>query len=730
MKILRLNPSRDAGRFAYHLRYLLKEKLIEPDAEKKRYRLTELGRTVIGMAEEIEEQFFKRRKMVVRTSRLAMEDFDRTKIVESLIREAGVPVDLAQKIARETESRLSEFKTKYLTAPLIREFVNAILVEKRLEEYRHKLTRLGLPVYDVTQLIKSIGATSLGVGAVHKAAGDAVIEEYTLLNTLPRDIADAHLSGTLHINNLGCWILKPNEFMHDLRFFFQYGLDLGRTDGRGRSYRPPKNIESALLTVSNVLKIAATEISGDQAFDYFNVFLAPFARGISDEKVREALRMLVFNLNHTLTNQGFPLETSLGLEFIVPNFLKENEAIGPNGEKIGTYADFVEETRLIASLLLEISLEDDKHRPIFNPSLIVKVRPEVLEDRECESLLFKSHKLAAERGLPYFANLCAKGQKQVSYTATGCRFAAEWKQDWELDTLRTGSIGSVIINLPRVSYEAEGKQTRFYEFLDEQLEMALRALEIKYQTIRRRSREGLLPFLMQKVDGDHYFRLQNASRLVSFVGLNETTQALLEKAIHKDGEALDLAENIVNYLSKGIHKYTKKPETRPLLSMLPNADAAKRLAELDVENYGWAKVHAQGTRKQPFYTDLIAVPLTSELPWEDRLGIEGKFHRMAPGSHLTILQLADSELDADSLLAVTRRILKTYAIGLYTYNRHLSYCANCQRAFHGILAKCPSCGSVDRVFCSSRVSAKHVLSSFWDSAQRDALVGRASYLLA
>ncbi|MCK5592910.1 helix-turn-helix domain-containing protein, partial [Candidatus Bathyarchaeota archaeon] len=147
MKILRLNPTRDAGRFAYHLKYLLKADLIEPDAEAKKYRLTDLGRTIIDVTEDIEKRFFKRKKMLVRTSRLAMEEFDRNKIIDSLAREANVPIDLAQKIARETEGRLSEFKTKYLTAPLIREFVNAVLVEKGLAEYRHKLTRLGLPVY-------------------------------------------------------------------------------------------------------------------------------------------------------------------------------------------------------------------------------------------------------------------------------------------------------------------------------------------------------------------------------------------------------------------------------------------------------------------------------------------------------------------------------------------------------------------------------------------------------
>jgi len=160
MKILKLNPSRDAGRFAYHLKYLLKADLIEPNVETKEYDLTDVGRTMIGFTEEIEQRFFKRKKILVRTSRLAIEEFDRNKIVESLIQEANVPVELAQKIARETEKRLSESKTKYLTAPLIREIVNAILVEKGLEEYRHKLTRLGLPVFDVTQLIETTGGPS------------------------------------------------------------------------------------------------------------------------------------------------------------------------------------------------------------------------------------------------------------------------------------------------------------------------------------------------------------------------------------------------------------------------------------------------------------------------------------------------------------------------------------------------------------------------------------------
>ncbi len=714
MSFLRLSPSRDAGRFAYHLKSLLKTDLIEPDVKAKKYRLTDLGRMIIRVTESIEERVFRKRKMMVRTSRLAMEEFDRNRIAESLVREASVPTDLAQKIARETERRLLKFKTKYLTAPLIREFVNTILIERGLEEYRHKLTRLGYPVYDVTQLIKSIGARSLSVEAVHKAAGDRVIEEYTLLNVLPRDIADAHLSGTLHINNLGCWVLKSEEFMHDLRFFLRWGLNLGRIGHTGPSYLPPKSLKSALLTASNLLKIATKEISGEQALDFFNVFMAPFVEGLSEEKIREGLRFFLINLNQFLSEEGFPVRTSLGLEVFVPDFLEETEAIGPGGKKIGHYGDFVEESHLLASLLFETI---DEHKPILNPSLIVKLRPEALKSRECEDLLFKSHRLAAERGLPHFANLCTKRQKHASYTATGCRFSAEWKGDWELDTLQTGNIDSVVVNLARTTYEAKGKQAKFFKFLDYQLEMALRGLEIKYRTIKQRVREGLLPFLTQKANSNPYFRIENASRLVSFVGLNEAAESPFGKARHEDGKALHFGREVVKHISQTVKRYQKKPETRAAVSLTSNPDAAKRLAKLDVERYGWAKVRVQGTKEQPFYKGTSVVHLNTRGSLENRLRIEGEFHKLSSGGHLTILQLADNEQNPNELLSTTKNIVRSCDIGLYTYNRNLAYCAHCQNTFFGTPPKCPICGSSNMLICFSRISGKFIPIPCWESAQ-------------
>jgi len=711
MNILHLNPSRDAGRFAYHLKFLLKADLIEPDVETKKYRLTDLGRMLVDVTEAIEERAFKRRKMMVRTSRLAMEEFDRNKIAEALVKEASVPLDLAQKIARETEGRLQEVKAKYLTAPLIREFVNAILMEKGLEEYRHKLTRLGLPVYDVTQLIKSAGAQHLSVEAVHNAAGDAVIEEYTLLNVLPRDVADAHLSGSLHLSNLGCWVLKPREFFHDLRFFLQNGLSLGKQGFSGGSLPPPKSFESALLMVSNLLKAAATEVSGEQSLDYFNVFLAPFARGLSAERIRDGIRLFVFSLSQSLSESGSPVEASLGLELLIPPFLEKKEAIGPNGQKTGFYVDFAEESRLINRLLLEVMLELGKDKPIFQPSLIVKIRPEVFQTKESESLLYEAHRLSVERGLPYFANLCFKGQENASYTATGCRLSGDWKGDWELDTLRTSCVDNALINLPRVTYDAEGNHAKFNELLDEQLEMALRALEIKYLTIKQRLREGLLPFLTQKANDDQYFRLENSTRLIGFVGLNEAAESFTGKPIVEDTKSQSFAEGVMKRLFDEVHKNAKRPETRSVLSMVPSGEAAKRLAELDVERYGLARVRVRGSKEKPFYTDLVAAPTGLDAPFLELSKIEEKFHQLSPGGHLAKFELADKEMDPNELLSATKQLVTTGRLGLFTYSRRLTFCARCQRAFFGLQPKCPLCGSVEALAHHSRLSEKYRLTT-------------------
>jgi ribonucleoside-triphosphate reductase len=137
--------------------------------------------------------------------------------------------------------------------------------------------------------------------------------------------------------------------------------------------------------------------------------------------------------------------------------------------------------------------------------------------------------------------------------------------------------------------------------------------------------------------------------------------------------------------------------------MVSAPDAAKRLAELDAESYGWAKVRAQGTREKPFYTDLVGLPLNLEVSWKDRMRVEESFHSLTLGGHLAVLPLANEPQKPDYLLSITQEIAKNHGIGLYAFNRNIAYCASCQQIYYGKLEKCPSCGSVNMLQSFSRV---------------------------
>jgi len=684
MGSLKMNPSRDAGRFAYHLKFLLKADLIEADVEVKKYCLTELGKIVIDVTERIEKKAYKPKGMLVRTSRFAPEEFDANKIANSLIKETKMPAELAQKVAKEAEKWLLKSKTKYLTAPLVREVANAILIEKGLEEYRHKLTRLGLPVYDVTTLIDTKSKTSEGSASIHETAGETVLKEYILLNVFPRDIADAHLSGSLHIHGLSSWILKPSEVMHDLRFFFQNGLNLEKINALQPSYSPPQNLESALSIAFNVLLHSVKEIDETQTIDYFNVFLAPFVKGMDFSEIKEALRLFITNINQHVN-------ASLGLELTIPDFIADKPAFGPSGKHVGKYADFFEESQILASLIFEIFAEESVPKPLLNPKIILKMRPETFADEKAKAMLVKAHQLASEKGLPYFANMLEKDQKYSVFSSSGFRLKADLNGDWEIDTLRTGCLGYVTINLPRITYESGKDKTKFFEIFRERFEMATRALEIKDKALKQHGK-GLLPFLMQSVNGDHYFRLENCSRIINLAGLKEALEAFNEKSIRESEKKLDFAEEIMQNILAYIQKIGRKRGKRLSTAIMLDFEASERLVQLDIERYGIAKVRFSGTREKPFYSTISKLILQDGKISPEPSIFERKM-RGVHGGNLTVIDLEEVERKPDELMSLTKQIFEVYNMEFLTYNRKLTYCVNCKRSRFGLLHKCPSCGS-------------------------------------
>jgi ribonucleoside-triphosphate reductase len=696
MNSLKMNPSRDAGRFAYHLKFLLKADLIEADAEAKKYFLTDLGKMVIDVADRVEKKAFKPRGMLVRTSHSTLEEFDANKIANSLIREARMPAEQAQKVAKEAEKRLLKSKTKYLTAPLVREVVNAILVEKGMEDYRHKLTRLGMPVHEVTALIEAKDGAQDSAAILSKA-GKTVFGEYTLLNVFPRDIADAHVSGAIHVDGLGTWILKPNEAMHDLRFFLQNGLRLD--DPLQLSAGPPQSFEAALSIAFNVLLHASREINEMQTFDYFNVFLAPFIRGMDAARIKESLRLFLLNVNQHA-------DAALGLELSIPKFIAEKAAVGPQGKICGKYGDFAEESRLLASLAIEVFAEESSPKPLLNPKLIIKISNEALTDENAKAVLLKAHSLAAERGIPYFANMLQKEEKYAVFSASGIKLEADLTGDWETDTLRTGCLGYVTINLPRIVHESEKDKNKFFEILKERCELAARALGIKYSVLKQHGKSSL-PFMMQSSNGDTYFRLENCSRIINFAGFKESVETFCDKNISHE-ESVKFAEEIIQNILAFKNKIGRKHGKRLFPAILRSLEASERLAQLDVEKYGIAKVKFSGTREKPFYSTTKRLHLqVGNFPYvpSESLETERKLKGLNAGGNLSIIALEGTEYKPEELMNLTRHLIENQAVEFFTYNRIITYCDNCRKSWFGVLHKCPSCGSISTLTTFDRFAS-------------------------
>ena len=104
--------------------------------------------------------------------------------------------------------------------------VNNVLLEHGHEEYRNKLARLGMPVFEVQEMFTNVENIQNGVEDILFTSGKNTLAEYLLTNTLPKDIADSHLSGELHISNMGLWSLIPDTIFLSLKELIEDGIEL------------------------------------------------------------------------------------------------------------------------------------------------------------------------------------------------------------------------------------------------------------------------------------------------------------------------------------------------------------------------------------------------------------------------------------------------------------------------------------------------------------------------
>ncbi len=684
------------------------------------------------------EKYKYRAKLKVRTSKTVLEGFDRKKIVESLIKETELKREKAERVAKEVERELEKLKLSYVTAPLIREIACVKLLEYGLEKERARYTRLGMPVFDVKELIELPSTENANLQynpeSVHKLMADQISKEYSLINVLPIDLADSHMRGEVHIHDLDYFSTRPFCFSHDIRFFLKNGF---KADGVGNHTAiagPAKRPEVAFLHAAKILAASQTNCSGGQGFSYFNTFLAPFIQGLEYKKVKQLAQMFIYELSQMYVARGGQVVfSSIDCDMSVPKQFRDIPAVLPGGEVKDsvTFSDFEDEVKTLFNALLDVYLEGDYIGKTFNfPKFEVQVHPDDIRKGRNQEELLKVSELAAKFGIPYYIINQPYMPEFACYQC--CSFLmpladSSTDDDVRNGTIRGGGLQVVTINLPQLAYESNGKDDKLFELLRKRMEKAKTALLLRRDIIERNLRNNLLPFLNQPVDdkGTRYLEPDKQSYIIGIVGMNELVKAHTGQEMHESDDSWRFGLRVMKKMKDIVAEFREETKLNFSLARTPAESCSYRLAQIDLKRFDGRAV-VNGPKEAAYYTNSFHVNPSADIPLWRRLSVEGAFHPLTDGGAMSHVWIGEPNPDPEGIYELTKKIALKTAIQYFAFTKDLSVCKNCNFTTGGLVDECPKCGSTGLDWWS-RITGYYQNISGWNKGKLAELSDRRRY---
>ncbi len=251
--------------------------------------------------------------------------------------------------------------------------------------------------------------------------------------------------------------------------------------------------------------------------------------------------------------------TNITLDLTVPEHLKNVPAIVGGKTCDFTYGDLQGEVDLFNRAFAEIMLEGDANgRPFSFPIPTFNLT----KDFDWENPVYNPiWEMTSKYGTPYFGNFINSDMDPADVKSMCCRLRIDlngtlYKRGGGLfgAGIKTGSIGVVTINLPRIAYESETPE-EFFETLTYLMWKAKDALEIKRELLEDLSDKGLYPyssFHLQDTKDSSGGYWTNHFATVGLVGMNEAVYNAFGKDITTElGKefAIDVLEHMREILS-------------------------------------------------------------------------------------------------------------------------------------------------------------------------------------
>ena len=629
---------KESGKFAYHLRKLLRQSLVALNKSERRYTITNLGKLVLSLARQIEERsIIESGKMYVRTSHDSIEEFQSQKIIQSLVREGGLPLDLAQKITEEVENRIYKYQTAYLTGSLIRELVNSVLLEHGHEEYRHKLIRVGLPVFEVQEMISNTENIDNGIESLLSKAGQVVFAEHLLTSILPKDVADSHLSGDLNITCPGLWSILPDVIFMNVKELIEDGINL-----RGKSLsttRIPsvKTLDNLSTTLSILISSISKEASQEIVLDGLIELLSKHSKNLS-ELERKIIDAFATSSTSVKFNKTSPI-----ISFRIP---------------LGT-------DQKIVKTLLSAYKTHAKLTPTPNIALVIDYeKGKIIDVSEILS------EIIALGGNVIFAKHHTS-QKGIIHPKNAGTTSIH--------------LCSLSINLPRLAFESNKDETYFRARLALLMKPTITSMALREKNISTLIKLGANPILAANTQ---YMQRSSVYLGINLVGLSDAVHGIL--GFKDDKEGKEISRKIIETAIDVASKKGKDLQANVVINMT-ESDDTKRFVALDGDKYGKdsiLKITDNETYSQGVVLDADA---TKNLTLKSaEISEHNKITKILNGGLLVQLKI-QKDTKATEIKKIIEKACNT--INSFKPIMKVSICGNCGLKDERLIDKCPNCKS-------------------------------------
>lgn len=518
---------KESGKFAYHLRKLLKQSLVGLNKSERRYTITNLGKLVLNLARQIEEKsIVESGKMYVRTSHQTLEEFNSHKIIQSLVREANLSLEQATKITEEVENKIYKLSTSYLTSRLIRDCVNNILVEHGLEDQMNKLIRVGIPIFDLDRTLNnSNNSLRNGINDLIIDISKNVLSDY-FVNSFQKDILDMHYNGEIHLDTLGHWGIGPDTVFIDIE-----------------QVKSNLNLKGHFLFLPRIFDQRSSNLA-------LPIVISILQREVSKEIVIENMDKIFRDYQMDKISDYFSLSlisSSISMQYMNPPFVTLVIS-GKEGNEL-----LIQMLKGYSSYIKQVALP--------NFGLFINYAKSLSDD--VLSLIAKIVKLGGKIILSQEAILSSRGIRKLNDTSL----------------LPNIVLNSLTINLPRLAYQSNKDETYFRTKLALLMKPSISTLLLKKEMLSRNIQHNILPTISNVLG---FPEVGSATIIVNIAGLNESIYDILGYS-REDG--FDTVKKVIKTANDVLLGFSQTNTEKFGVSMI-NDGSSTRFVVLDSDKFG------------------------------------------------------------------------------------------------------------------------------------------------